>query len=138
MIIQENIERPVEVGLMYVRIPGKKGKITGIMQRNFLTISGDGKHTIGQLVHKHPRAQRYLSQIKNVNTHCRDEILPEGKQHRAMPLGTHSRGTQFLDASNLITKKMEERFDEIAEHFTPGFYFGRYDIRVEKIEDLES
>ena len=58
-----------------------KGKVTGIMQRNFLTIVWDGTKTIAQLVQEHPRAERYIEQIKSVNTHCRNNVL-EKQFHR--------------------------------------------------------
>jgi hypothetical protein len=45
-------------------------------------------------------------------------------------LGTHCRGAMFLDGGWVLTPALEERFDSIARGFD-GFYFGRFDVRVD-------
>ncbi len=137
-LIQQMIDWPIEVGVMYYHIPGqKKWVISGIMQRNFLTVIGDGKKTLKELLEKHPRANRYMKQLHDINKRQWDAVLNKGEELRAMPLGTHSRWTQFLDISEHITDKMVERFDAIAQQMNT-FYFWRYDIRLASLDDLES
>ena len=137
-ILQEFLDREIEVAVMYVRIPGKKWKVTGIMQRNFLTVEWDWDSTLRELIEKHPRAQRYLRILKKMNRHQLNYIPSKGEMVNWMPVWSHSRWTQFIDISELITTKIEERFDEIASHFKWGYNFGRYDIKLNKISDLEN
>jgi len=137
-ILQEFLDRKIEVAVMYVRIPWEKGQVTGIMRRNFLTIIWDWESTIRELIEKHPRAERYLKVLKKMNKHQLNHIPTKWEKVKGMPVWSHCRGTQFLDASDLITPKIEERFDEIASHFKWRYNFGRYDIKLNKMSDLEN
>jgi hypothetical protein len=49
-------------------------------------------------------------------------------------LGTHCRGALFLDGDWVRSPALEERFDAIARSFA-GFYFGRFDLRLESASD---
>ena len=60
-LIQAYIHFEEEVGIFYYRIPGEeKGKITGIVGKEFLTVTGDGVSTIDQLLQLDPR---YILQL---------------------------------------------------------------------------
>ncbi len=64
-LIQECIELPNEIGLFYVKIPDEKtGKITGITLKKFLTVEGDSKNTILQLLKKESRSEMQISKLK--------------------------------------------------------------------------
>ena len=55
-IIQPFIPYPNELGIFYVRYPNEKeGKITGIVEKEFLTVKGDGVSTIEELLKLNPR-----------------------------------------------------------------------------------
>ena len=55
-VVQDLIPFKNEVGIFYVRYPHEKtGKITGIVSKEFLIITGDGSATIEQLIKKNPR-----------------------------------------------------------------------------------
>lgn len=134
-LIQELIDLPNEIGLFYCRIPNQtKGIITGITIKNFLTIVGNGKETIEQLLMKNPRFEMQIPKLKDkINLF---EILPAGKKECLVPYGNHNRGTEFLDGNEYITEKLEQTFDEILSQVR-GFYFGRLDIRYNTFEELE-
>jgi hypothetical protein len=52
-LIQENIDFPNEIGLFYCRIPNEpNGKITGITNKKFLSVIGNGKDTLEELLQK--------------------------------------------------------------------------------------
>ena len=42
-----------------------------------------------------------------------------------------------MDGNELITSELTKKIDEISQSFS-GFYFGRYDIKVHKEEDLKA
>jgi hypothetical protein len=64
-LIQEFIKFPNEIGVFYVKHPNeKKGKITGIVAKEFLTVTGNGNETIEELIKKDPRSFFQLSELQ--------------------------------------------------------------------------
>ncbi|MCA9477913.1 MAG: D-alanine--D-alanine ligase [Nanoarchaeota archaeon] len=134
-IIQEYIDLPFEAGVFYYRLPSeKKGRISSLVIKEFLTITGDGTSTIKQLMQQDFRAQEQLLRLQDkfdMNT-----VLFKGEQLQLEPIGNHCRGTTFLDGTSQITKKLGETFDELAQQIE-GFYYGRFDVRAKSFEALE-
>lgn len=135
-IIQPYIDYSEEIGLFFTRLPGEHlGSITGIVKKEFLSITGDGIHTCLQLLYQNPR---YILQIDALKKSCGDtldEILPKGKTQILMPYGNHSRGCLFTDYSHKIDLKLTYRINQISDTIQ-GFNYGRMDIRYNKWEDL--
>ena len=138
IIIQEFNEYPFEFGAFYVRLPKeKKGKLISMTGKDFLCLTGDGKSTFQELIDKNIRAifrrdyllKRYKNQLNN--------ILPKDETLLVEPIGNHNRGTTFLDATHLISKDLELKIDEIAQKIE-GFFYGRFDLKANSIEDLQN
>lgn len=135
-IIQEKIDYANEVGLFYMRYPNEaKGFCTGMARKDFLRVCGDGKHSIRELVHQHPRALLKWDSLKQLATIDFDEILAPGKEKVLVPFGSHTRGAEFVDVSEHISQALCNAIDEIAQQ-VPGFYYGRFDIMYNHWEDL--
>ena len=67
-IVQPFIPLPNEIGLFYVKIPGHaNGQITGIVRKEFLKVTGDGQHTILELLQQNSRYILQISALKNVH-----------------------------------------------------------------------
>jgi hypothetical protein len=134
-LIQEFCDYPHEVGLFYCRLPGeKRGRITGLTCKHFLTVTGNGRDTIETLLHNDPRHMMQIPRLKHkVNL---KEILPEGRQLCLVPFGNHNRGTQFTDGRSVITDRLEDTFYALLAPME-GFYYGRLDIRFQSFADLE-
>jgi hypothetical protein len=64
-----------------------------------------------------------------------NEILPDKKEMVLVGIGNHAMGTMFLDGGSLINEKLSASFDRISKQI-PGFYFGRFDLRCQSLEDL--
>jgi hypothetical protein len=134
-LLQEICNYQNEIGLFYVRIPSEpNGKITGITIKKFLTVTGNGKETIKQLLKAFPRFEMQISKLHTQIDLL--EVLPLGEQRCLVPFGNHNRGTQFFDGKELITHKLQHTFNEILKTIS-GFYFGRLDIRYNNFEELE-
>ncbi len=135
-LIQELISYPHELGVFYVRQPGDtRGKITGIVQKNFLSVKGNGIATIRQLINSNPRCSFQLpSLIKKFGVGL-DYILPNGEIFILVPYGSHTRGAEFIDISHKSTREFEKTMNTICTKI-PGFYFGRLDIRYEDFDKL--
>lgn len=134
-LIQELIDYPHEIGLFYCRLPNEtKGFITGITEKRFLTVVGNGKECLETLLKKKLRYEMQIPSLRS--TINLSEILPKGEEKLLVPYGNHNRGTEFLDGKNLISEKLSNTFDELLKA-VPGFYYGRLDIRYSTFEELE-
>ncbi len=136
LIIQEKIPHSKEAGIFYVRLPGtESGQITGIVHKSFMSICGDGLHTLGELSEANPRLQRQKQALKSMFAQRWEEVLPEGKGETLLPVGSHTRGARFEDRSGLHNSTLENTFDRICRQI-PGFYYGRLDVLYDDWEGL--
>jgi len=135
VLIQSLIPYENEIGLFYVKLPNQSGKITGIVAKEFMILTGNGKNTIRELLYQD---KRYLLQLEVLEAEYKEKlntILSEGETINLVPYGNHCRGTKFVDASHEITPEMIESFNTICNQIE-GFYFGRMDIMYHSYEDL--
>jgi len=136
-LVQGLIPYENEVGIFYVRYPNEKsGRITGIVSKEFLIITGDGISTIEQIIKKNPR---YELQFKALQLEYGTEllaILPKGERLNLVPYGNHARGAKFIDGSHWISPKLTKTINEMCLQI-PGFYFGRLDVMYNTWEELE-
>ncbi len=136
-LVQLYVPYQQEIGVFYYRIPGEKqGRVTGIVEKGFLQITGDGRSTIEELIWKDDRA---LLQWKTLARSLGEEmysVLPEGERKELVPYGNHSRGALFIDSSHKASEAFCRTMDELCQQI-PEFYYGRLDIRFESWESLE-
>jgi hypothetical protein len=136
-LIQELIDLPLEFGVFYVRYPREEsGKVISIVGKEMLFIEGDGKKTIQQLILEKDRARLQWKVLRVTHRLRLQEVLPKGEKLELVSIGNHCIGTKFLNCNHLITDTLSASFDRISKQ-VDGFYFGRYDVRVPSIEDLE-
>lgn len=136
--IQEYIPYKKEAGIFYCRYPDEpKGRITGIVQKYFLTVTGDGRQTMRQLVQQDKRALMYLASLEATHGEQLNNVLPEGEERVLSPYGNHARGAKFLDDSHLADEQLNETIDAICKQI-PEFYYGRLDIRYNSWEELKA
>jgi hypothetical protein len=136
-LIQDLIPFQNEVGVFYVRYPHENvGRITGIVSKEFLIVTGNGKATIEQLIKENPRYELQLKVLRQEYGSKLSEVLPLGKKINLVPYGNHARGAKFIDGSERITPKLNAIFNELCLQ-VPGFYFGRLDVMYDAFEDLE-
>jgi hypothetical protein len=136
-LIQEFIHLENEVGIFYYRYPGeKKGKISGIVSKEFLTVTGDGVSSIEGLLQKDPRFILQIPYLKSTSNDLLQMVLTKGEIHLLVPYGNHARGAKFVDATHLVNDKLEKTIDTLCQK-VPGFYFGRLDLRYNTWAELE-
>lgn len=136
-LIQDLIPYPNEIGIFYVRFPNQeKGKITGIVAKEFLIVTGDGKSTIKELIKQNPRFELQLATLEKEYKTRLNDILGKDEKLNLVPFGNHCRGSKFIDASHLISDKMTAVINEMCLQID-GFYFGRMDVMYNTITDLE-
>ena len=137
IIVQKHIPG-VEYGIFYERSHDEEnGRITGITHKATTTIIGDGSSTLERLILADRRAVAQAPIFLEMHQSRLHEVIPSGEKFSLNLIGTHSRGSLFLDACHTSTPAMEEAIDAASKHF-PGFHFGRYDIRCPSLEALQS
>ncbi len=136
-IIQEFITYDIELGVLYYRYPdASTGKVTSVTRKEFLAVLGDGKSTVEQLMRQSTRARFQLDSMrKRLGDMGMNEVIKSGEKRILEPIGNHCRGTKFLDDNHLLNSTLDEVFDKIALTID-GFHFGRFDLKVNSIEDL--
>src|SRR5205809_2080223 len=129
-IVQEYVDG-AEFGVFYYRYPSEPhGRVFSVTEKKFPAVVGDGRRTLEQLILLDERA------VCAARLYCdrhRDElsVVPaDGEAFPLVELGTHCRGAMFLDGGWVLTQALEDRFDAIARGFD-GFYFGRFDVRLD-------
>jgi len=137
-LVQEYIPYLVEFGVFIVYLPAKnKYKISSLTEKKFFEIIGNGKQTITELILQKERGIAFYKELK-VNSALDFNSIPNENETLIIHThGNHCKGTQFADKCNEITAKMEEKFNELMKNLN-GFYYGRFDIKVKSITDLES
>jgi hypothetical protein len=141
-LLQDLIPFENEIGVFYVRFPpdalGEKlGKITGIVRKEFLIVTGDGKSSVLDLILQNPRYALQLKVLMKEYGWRLNDVLRIGEKRNLVPYGNHIRGAKFLDDSHLISDKLNAVFNEICLQID-GFYFGRLDVMFSNYEDLEN
>lgn len=135
-LIQEFVGAAYEFGVFYVRKPDQTaGRVVSVTAKKMLSVTGDGVNPLHRLIRKNPRAflqQKRLQKLFSSHWH---EIIPAGEEIVLNKIGNHCLGTCFLDHSHLINSQMNHSFEDISSRIT-GFYFGRFDLRCNSIEDL--
>ena len=137
-LLQDLIPFANEIGVFYVRYPHEKhGRITGIVAKEFLIVTGDGYSTIETLLLRNPRHAMQLKALQKEYGNQLQTVLPKGKERNLVPYGNHIRGAKFIDGSHRITTKLTQVIDEMCLQ-VPGFYFGRLDLMYNTFDELEA
>jgi hypothetical protein len=136
-LVQQFISYENEAGIFYYRYPdGGPGRISGIVAKEFLTITGDGKKTLEQLLQVDKRFILQLPYLQKDLGEKINEVLTAGEKKLLVPYGNHARGAKFLDYSSLADEKLEHTIDAVCRQ-VPEFYYGRLDVRYDNWDDLK-
>lgn len=136
-LIQEFISYPIELGVFYIRNPkDTKGRVSSIVQKDFLKVVGDGRSTIRHLLANNPRASIQTDLSHPRMTFMLNNIPEAEAVVEIEPIGNHCRGTRFLNLNHAISHELNQAFDSLANQI-PDFYFGRFDLRCRSLTDLE-
>ena len=134
-ILQEYVSGP-EFGIFVLRKPGAdRFRIVSITRKQMPVVVGDGARTLERLVLDDDRAVCLYDHYLASNTERWLEVPADGERVQIVDLGTHCRGSIFLDGNDLLTEALEARLDRISKGYA-GFHYGRYDLRAASEEAL--
>lgn len=135
--IQEFVTYPLEVSLFYFRYPNeKKGAITGFLQKIPMRVTGDGIHTLEELLLQNLKTKKRLAELKLKHEINFNKIIPDGEVYILSYAGNHNRGAHFIDLNSEINDDLVKVLDKISLGIN-DFFYGRYDIMCNSIEDLK-
>lgn len=126
-----------EVGIFYHRLPdAANGTVTGIVAKEPMTIVGDGKSSIYQLILEEPRYILQIDALKQIYGKDILNVLPKGEVLILAPYGNHARGSKFVDWSDKADETFIKNIDAVCRQIN-GFYYGRLDVMYNDWEDLK-
>lgn len=138
ILVQEYLDLPLELGVFYHRKPDQqRGAITSVVVKEMLTVQGDGKQTLKELIQHKPRAKMQLKRLESIFEDKLFDIPGTNEQILLEPIGNHNRGTAFLNGNYLINDQLVDVFEAISQQID-GFYYGRFDLRCRNVEALYS
>jgi len=138
IIIQEFLDYKNECGVFYYRNPNSKtGTISSLTLKKFSSVTGDGNSSIKELINNDDRAKIYLPLFQQIHQNKINSIPKKNEIIKLTDIGNHSKGTQFLNGNHLISKKLENTFDNLSNNID-GWFYGRVDIKYNDFEDLEN
>lgn len=128
----------IEFGVFYYRFPREAtGRVFSITHKVFPSVVGDGRSTLERLILLDPRAVAMADAYRR-RLHGRLwEVPAAGERVTLVDIGNHCQGAVFLDGSAWVTPELERAIDELSRGYA-GFYFGRYDVRANSLEDFRA
>jgi hypothetical protein len=111
-------------------------EILSIVNKTFPSVTGDGQRSLRQLILDDARAKliadtlfkRWITQL--------EAIPPAGETIKLVEIGSHCRGSLFLDARHLATPELKTTLERLLDA-VPGYQFGRIDLRAPSAESLQ-
>lgn len=137
LMLQRYLDEPGEAGIFYVRHPDQpRGWLLGILLRHYPQVTGDGIHSVAQLIEADARLCRA---VRNQREHeCRfdpDEVPVSGDSVRLSLIGSTRVGGRYEDGSAFATAELLTAIEAIARDM-PQFHAGRFDVRYRTLQDL--
>jgi hypothetical protein len=137
IILQSLVPWGLEAGVLYYRMPGEdQGHIFSITLKEFPELTGDGVHSIGQLILMDPRARLLRKVYFQRHAEALNQILDAGEVFPLVFSGNHCQGAIFRNGESAGTPELAARVHDIASSI-PGFFFGRFDIRFRSLEEFQ-
>ncbi len=137
-LIQEYVSYEHEIGLFYVRNPNQKeGRITGIVYKHPVQITGDGIRTVEEIVENDFRYHKHKNALFENNVSLKNFIPSKNQSLVLSRMGNHCKGSRFEDISFKINQKLNQTIDAYCKQIE-GFYYGRFDIKYNTWEEFES
>ena len=135
LLIQKMLTEPFEATVSYYLFPDGRFGIGSMCVKEFLTVTGDGKHSIAQLMEDDLRAGLQLDRLLKSDPGLLQRVPDQGEQVLIEPVGNHARGTKFLNGLHLIDQRLIDVFQPICASID-GVYFARFDLKADSMDSL--
>jgi hypothetical protein len=134
-IIQEFISCPMEFSVL-VHNAGNNFQISSFIQKEYMSLTGDGCSTIKDLVMNSHKSCFKKDVCRNL-THEFSRVLRNGEIYVPMNIGNLSYGTSFINLGASIDDEMTTAFKKINDSIGL-FNYARYDLKCNSLADLKA
>ncbi|MCX7062610.1 MAG: hypothetical protein NTZ11_17190 [Gammaproteobacteria bacterium] len=118
-----------EYGVFVYRDPATaRVEILSIVNKCFPSVTGNGRHTLGELILADARARLIAPGLFQRWARQLDAIPAAGEVLPLVEIGAHCRGSLFLDGNHLRSEPLRLAMTAILDA-VPGYHFGRLDLR---------
>lgn len=136
-LVQELVNYPLELSVFYYRFPNEQtGNITGFIRKDYLSVAGDGRSTLLELMINYPRVRFRLEEMKAKHKDRLYNIIPAGEVYYLSYALNLSRGGKLVSLAHEKDERLLKVFDDLS-HYAGHFYYGRYDLKCSSIEELK-
>lgn len=133
-LIQDFINDQIELSIL-IYTTNKVFKISSITERRHLSLTGDGRSTISQLICLNERAKWRLKPILEHCIDLLDDVPAKNTVIKPVALGNWDYGAEYIERSDLIQPDLITFMDQL--NTTIGlFNYARYDIMTSSYSDL--
>jgi hypothetical protein len=133
-LLQEFIDLPIELSISVNDANGPL-TISGITEKRYLALAGDGRSTIASLIHQRKSSHYCRKQIRQLLGDRIHTILPEGAVLQPVSIGNWNYGTEFFHRPDWNTEQLASTMRSVNEA-TGLFHYARYDIKCSSEEAL--
>lgn len=134
-IVQEFVPG-LEYGIFFEKKPSEDvGRVTSITRKIHTSVIGDGVKTLEELILTDKRAVCSFPYFREKHREQLMRIPAEGESIELATLGSHCRGSLFLDGNSLLTPELSVAINDIFKG-VQGLSFGRLDVKCPSDQDL--
>ncbi len=138
IVLQEFLAAEGEAGLFYMREPGQaQGRLIGMLLRHYPRVTGDGVHSVAQLMALDERLSRLGRDGLSEPCCDTDRVPAAGEVVRLSTVSSTRVGGLYVDGTPLITTALTQAVDAIARDMT-DFHAGRFDVKFDELSALQS
>lgn len=136
LLVQEYAPHTAEFGVFIVFDHNiNRFKITSLTLKKYFTVTGNGHHTVQQLILESNRGIVFFEKLKARSEYPMDYIPGNGESLIIHTLGNHSNGTEFINYNFAINDALDMLLNKMMAGIQ-GVYYGRFDIKANTVEDL--
>ncbi len=126
-----------EFGIFYMVDPeNQKPFIYSLAEKTFPYVYGDGKRNLRTILLSDTHAKHLARFLLQEHQSRLSDVLEKDQKFKIINLGTHSKGSIFVNAGQHITPDLTAACHRAATA-VGGFNFGRYDVRAASAQALE-
>ncbi len=138
LVYQKLASYEPEAGIFFVKDPYTgQVEIPSMTIKILPRITGDGVHTLGQLIEQDTRAGQLIPLYYERHKDCWDNVPADGEIIRLVFSASHSKGAVFYDARKHVTPALIGAIEDIMSDI-PDFYYGRLDVKYADLDALKT
>jgi len=135
-LLQEFINYSEEYGIFIAKSPVTgKVKVLSITGKQFLSVTGNGKQTVKELLSESLRGWLQVARLEKEGSNMLSHVPFLKEEFTIGRVGNHCLGTTFLDRNALNSPALERYLTTMFKDI-PGIHYGRLDLKCNSISEM--